>query len=190
MHLISLSIHSTMGKIHIQSTPPSLEIHQQPADQTIKQPKAELTIFKTSSQLLIDQTEAWNNLDLKSAFVRIREAAENGHQAVLEGIARRAEEGDDLLHIERGGNAIKEHAIKHTIRDHTYDTGHTPPFLAVKESYTPSRLKVDWQTKKPIVDVKSHAPTFHPERGHVDITMEHYPSVTLSVVGGQMNEVV
>ena len=187
MHLPSLLIHSTMGKIHVQSTPPGLEIQQHPADQTIEQPKAELTISKTSSQLLIDQKEAWNNLDLKSAFVRIREAAENGHQAVLAGIARRAEEGDDLLHIERGGNVIKDHAIRNAHRDYTYDTGHTPPFLAVKESYTPSRLKIDWQTKKPIVDVKSHAPTFHPERGHVDITMEHYPSVTLSVAGNQVN---
>jgi len=179
-----------MGKIHVQSTPPGLEIQQHPADQSIEQPKAELTISKTPSKLMIDQKEAWNNLDLKSAFVRIKEAAQDGRQAVLEGIARHAEEGDDLLHIERGGNAIKDHAIKNSTPEHTYDTGHIPPFLAVKESYMPSRLKVDWQTKKPIVDVKSHAPTFHPERGHVDITMEHYPSVTLSVVGGQMNEVV
>ncbi|GGE36203.1 hypothetical protein GCM10011391_13750 [Pullulanibacillus camelliae] len=190
MQIPSLTIHSTMGQIHVQSTPPEVEIQQHPADQTIEQPKAEMSTSRTPSKLTIDQKEAWNNLNLKSAFVRISEAAENGRQAVLEGIARRAEEGDDLLHIERGGNPIKDHAVQNAKPDYTYDTGHTPPFLAVKESYTPSQLSVNWQTKDPVVDVQSHAPTFQPVHGHVDISMAQYPSVTMSVAGKQINEVI
>ncbi|GGH76712.1 hypothetical protein JOD43_004339 [Pullulanibacillus pueri] len=181
MNIPSLSIHSTMGKIQIQSTGPQLEVHQGQTQQTIEQPKAEMTIERTPSKLTIDQTQAWNNLNLKSAFVRISEAVDEGHQAVMEGIARRAEEGDDLLHIERGGNPIKAHAVQNAQQKGSYSTGSTPPFQAVKESYSPSEVEINWQTKKPEIAATSEPPSFQFQRGQVNISMAQYPSVDISI---------
>ena len=45
---------------------------------------------------------------MKSVFRRSAENAQFGKQSVMEGIARRAQEGQQLVQIENGGNAIAE----------------------------------------------------------------------------------
>ena len=53
-----------------------------------------MEISVTPGKLTIDQTQAWEELDRKHVFKRIEEAAQQGHEDVMEGIARTAEEGD------------------------------------------------------------------------------------------------
>jgi hypothetical protein len=187
MQMPHLEMHSVFGRIGMTTRNAQLEIQTAKADLTIEQPKAEMQIERTPAKIHIDQKEAWNNLNLKSAFVRIREAAEAGRQAVIEGIARRVDEGNELMAIEEGGNPIVEQARRDSLITMSYDTGHTPPFLAVKISVDPAQLHIDWQTHAPIIQSTPHAPeiTYHP--GQVNIYMEQYPSLTIQAVGGQVD---
>jgi hypothetical protein len=182
-----LQMNSVQGRIGIQSSRAQIEIHSNHAEQSIQQPKAELHIDRTPSKLSIDQTQAWNNLNLKSVFVRIRDAATAGHQAAMEGIARRAEQGDELMKIENGGNPIVSQAVENSEHHGSYDTGSVPPFEAVKIHYQPSRVNIQWQTHAPIISAKQNHPTINYQPGQVNIYMDQYPSLSIKVVGGQIN---
>ncbi|MTT31561.1 hypothetical protein GMB86_05970 [Terrilactibacillus sp. BCM23-1] len=183
-----LEMHQVYGRIGIRRHDATLEIEQKKAVQSIQQPKAVMNIQREPARVLIDQTEAWHNLDLKSARVRITEAAQAGRQAIFEGIARRASEGDELMHIERGGNPIAEQAIRHGTQDHHYDTGHVPSSEAVKISGDAGKLKIDWKTHAPKIDVELNPPRFTSEPGLVQIFMEQYPSLSFEAKGLYVDE--
>lgn len=186
-------MHQVFGRISIQTQKAALTIHQPKATQTIEQPKAEMTVERKPAQVRIDQTEAWHNLNLKSARVRIAEAADAGKQAVLEGIARRARDGNELLHIERnkGKNLIAKQAADHVVLSvigTRYETGSTPPFQAVRYDVVPGSLKINWQTHKPIVRAEPQAPEYAFQPGQVTISMERYPSLDIQAVGLYVDE--
>lgn len=171
----------------------SQEIRQPKADQSIQQPKAEMNVERQSAKVMIDQSAGWHNLDMKSAPVRIREAAQAGTQAVLDGISRRAREGNELLHIERnkGRNLIAKQAADHVdmavIGTH-YNTGSTPASQAVKYQVIPAQLNVSWKTHHPVIQSTPRAPeyTYHP--GKVNIAMQQYPSLDIQAVGLYVDE--
>ena len=183
-HLI---MHSVQGKIGMRSSKGKLKIYYSNADLSIQQPKAELKIKKTSSKLYIDQTQAWNNLNLKSAFVRIRDMSNMGRQAVLEGIKRRVDQGDTLMKIENKGNPIKSQAIENSQSQGGYDTGHVPPTDAVKIQYQPTQLDIQWHIHQPDIKVTTHKPQYHYQPGELNIYVRQYPSLTINMAGNQVN---
>ncbi|MFD2615835.1 DUF6470 family protein [Terrilactibacillus laevilacticus] len=183
-----IEMHQVYGRIGIRRHDATLQIEQKQAVQLIQQPKADMNIQREPARVLIDQTEAWHNLDLKSARVRIAEAAQAGRQAIFEGIARRAAEGDELMHIERGGNPIAEQAIRHGMKDHHFDTGHIPPSEAVKISGDAGKLTIDWKTHAPKIDVELNPPKITSEPGSVQIFMEQYPSLSFEAKGLYVDE--
>ncbi|MCI1858733.1 MAG: DUF6470 family protein [Sporolactobacillus sp.] len=183
-----LEMHQVYGRITMRTQPASLAIRQPHAEQSIEQPKATLTIDRRPAQLTIDQSAAWHNLDLKSAIVRNRESAQAGRQTVLDGIARRAREGDELLHIEqkKGKNVLAQQAAARAAAAYigtTYDTGHTPPFLSVRYTIDPGYLHVDWQRHNPQIQSTTHAPEYTYYPGDVQIKMAQYPSLDIRAVG-------
>ncbi|GEB77200.1 DUF6470 family protein [Sporolactobacillus inulinus] len=183
-----LEMHQQFGKIAIHSERANLALHQSPAEQSIQQPKAKMSLERTPAQVTIDQSNGWHNLDLKSARVRIAEAADAGRQAVRDGIMRRAQEGDELLHIERskGKNLIAKQAADHAhnavIGTH-YQTGNTPASEAVHCEVSPARLQVDWQTHAPILSAVPHAPEASFQPGQAVTSMAQYPSLEIQAVG-------
>ncbi len=184
MQLPSLSIQTTPAKIGIQTQNASLDIHTAPADLSIEQPTPELNITSKPARVMIDSTQAWNNLNLKSAFVRIKEAAENGHQAVLEGIARRVQEGDQLMHIDRKSNAIKQIAEQHAFQsDGGYDTGSVPPSEAVQITVEPGELNIEASAHQPVFNVQTHAPDISYTPGNVSIYLTQHPDITIEPQG-------
>ncbi|WKB37357.1 DUF6470 family protein [Terrilactibacillus sp. S3-3] len=136
----------------------------------------------------MDQTDAWHNQDLKSAFTRIADAAQDASQDVLEGIARRAQQGDELLHLERhhGSNLIAEQAGENAalavVGTH-YDTGSTPAYQSVKYYVDPGSLNISWEMHAPDIEVTTHVPEITYFPGNVGISMQQYPSLTIEAVG-------
>ncbi|MFT8319206.1 MAG: DUF6470 family protein [Sporolactobacillus sp.] len=183
-----LEMHQVFGQIAVQTQNAEEAIRQPQAELSIQQPKAEMTIERQPAQLQIDQSEAWHNLDLKSARVRIAEAAEAGSNAVLEGIARRAEEGDELLKLgpNKGKNMFAQFAADHVndavIGTH-YNTGSTPASEAVRLSATPGSLTINWRTHQPEIQPTVHAPEYRYQPGRVNVTMSRYPSLEMHAVG-------
>ena len=110
-------------------------------------------------QLTIDQSEAWAQMDIKPISQRTAENAQEGKQKALEGLARRAREGDDLMHIERGGNAIAAHAKENgKFMQKQTGLGWIPSPFSVKMHYEQAKVQFDVQTQKPIIDVQVRQP--------------------------------
>jgi hypothetical protein len=189
MNFPQLRMESTFGRIGITSQKPIQEIEQLHANMTIKQPKAELTIQRTSGKLTIDQTQAWEDMDLKHIFKRIDEFAKNGYQDWLEGMARKSQEGDDMMRIENGGNSIADHAkISSESPIYEINIGFIPSHFSVKTNYQPVNLEIDWITNKPEINVKVNMPHHVYTPGVIRGEMKQWPSLKVEVISTEIDE--
>lgn len=183
MHFPQIRMQSQMAQIQIQQTKGRQEIRQPKADLSIQQPRAQVSMKTTPSKLQIDQTQAWEDMNLMHIFRRNDKFAQEGMNAALEGAGRRAAEGTELMKIENGGNPIASQAIRN---------GHTPmkslgikfipSHFSVKTSYQPSKVQIDVQTNKPIIEATPRRPEHHYEPGSVDISMKQYQSLEIDFV--------
>lgn len=182
MNIPQLQIQTTRGVLGLQITKPTQEIEQPRAIQSQQQPAAILEMSTTTPKLSIDTTENRADLDLKSVFKRTEEYAQNGKQGVMEGIARRAEQGRQLAQIENGGNAIADIAKQSA----------TPPpaslgirfvgdRMKLQVSFQPGTLDIQATPQKPINDVTIQRPIHHYNQGKVTGEMEQWPSIQIDV---------
>jgi Family of unknown function (DUF6470) len=189
MNVPQIRLESTSAKIGLTIHRPVQEIQQLPADLVIKQPKADLQIDRTPSQLTIDQTEAWEDMDLKHISRRIEEFAQKGYEDWLTGLARMAQEGDDLMRIENGGNPIQEHAkINSESPIYEFNIGFIPSANSVKINYQPSVVKLNWETHKPEIDVQVNKPVHQYTPGSVNIDLIQKPALSIDFVGLHVDE--
>lgn len=183
MKLPQIRMESQLAKIGMNQRMSKLHIKQNPAILTIEQAKASLTMETSPSKLTIDQSQAWEQMNLKSTAKCIAENAEKGINSVAEGMARRAEQGDELMKIEAGGNPIVSQA---------YTNGHKaskrlgikfiPEPFSVKIHYEPSDLHIEVETKRPIIYVEVGKPEITFERGQANIYIEQYEQLHIDFV--------
>jgi hypothetical protein len=182
MNFPQITMQSTFGKIGITTQNAQLTIEQPPAELSIEQPPAEMVVEKTQSRLTIDQSKARADVDLKSARERIADAAQHGHQAAMEGIARRSQEGEELLKIENGGSAITAQAERiRMVPQQDFNIGWIPSSGSVQINYDPGRLDINWRVNKPIIKSQTHQPIMNYYPGKVDIQMKQYPSLNIDI---------
>lgn len=173
-----IRLQSTFAQIEMTTSPGKLEMEQPAADLRIEQPAAEMTIERTPSKLTIDQTKAREDVDLKSVRVRIGEAAQLGKQAVLEGISRRIQDGDELMRIENGGNPIKTQAKRNSEGPtKQFGLAWIPSAGSVKEEYDPGNVEIDWKTHDPIIENHSNKLSIDYQPSQVQINMKNYASL-------------
>ncbi len=182
----------TLPQIRIQSQPALIglktirsvqEIRQLKAEQSIQQPKAELSINTQKGTLTIDQTQAWNDMDLKSVFVRTEEAAQLGRSDLLEGIARRAQEGDQLMRIEDGGNPITEQALVNMgnqMKD--WNIGWIPSAGSVKINYQPANVDIQFKANKPIIETTPKKVEHNYQQGKVEVSLHQHSFLKIDFV--------
>ncbi|MED1489215.1 DUF6470 family protein [Bacillus smithii] len=183
MEFPQIRIQSQKAQIAIATTPPKQTIEQPPAQLDLKQAKAELHIERIRGGLTIDQTKAWESMDLKPISKRIEEAAEIGYQDWLEGIARRAEDGRELMEIEHKGNPLAEQAKRNSEPpEHQFNIGFIPPYFSVKLHYEPDRLKIDWDLHKAENHTKAQKPIIDYRPGNVSVQMAQYPALKIDFV--------
>ena len=182
MQMPRLQMTTEMAKLGLQIERPTQRIEQPRANLEIEQPAAILEIRREDPKLTIDSTEAWASMNLKSVRRSIEEFAQAGRQGLLEGIARRAEEGDRLMRIEQGGEAIQEIAKQNA----------TPPPAPINVRFLLGRFGVETSYEKGSVDiqVEQQAPRIHSQRqapiheytpGKVTGVMEQYPQIHIDV---------
>ena len=117
---------------------------------------------------------------MKSVFKRTAEYAQLGKQGAMEGIARRAQEGQQLAQIENGGNPIAEIAKQN-------GTPPTAPLgirfvgdrTKLQMSFQPGTLDIQATPQKPINDVTIQAPIHRYTQGKVTGEMEQWPSIQI-----------
>lgn len=190
MRMPHLEIKTTNGKIGIQSKAAKLSIHPQKADLQIRQPKAEMKIHVKPGKLLIDQSKAFSEEHLKPVSELIADYAKRGKQAVLQGIARKVQEGDALMNIQNGGHPIADIAKRDSTDPQLeYNIGWIPnSVFDVKIHYIPSKLSIQWSIHKPIIKATPHHPQYKYSPGTVDVYMKQWPSIHIKEVGGKYDQ--
>lgn len=180
MQLPQIQMTSLMGKIAIEQSKGDMDIVQPKAEMTIEQPKAVLSMQTTKGTLTIDQSQAWEETNLMGPIRLSEKIAQEGKQAALEGVQRRAEQGAQLIDIHLGGNVIKEQAIQngHPVYKEP-QIAYIPSPLSVKIQYQKGQLQMDVETQKPIIDVKVNKPHINFQRGDVHVSVAQHPSLTI-----------
>jgi len=183
MQLPQIRLESQMAKIQIQKTPPQQRIQQPEAEMSIQQPKADLSITTKPSKLTIDQTEAWEDLNLMHISKRIEKFVDEGHKAAMEGTARRARQGAELMKIENAGNPIANQAITNAF-DQMKRIGikFIPSHFAVKTNYEPSEVQIDVKVNEPIIHVQPQKPVHTYATGDVSVSMRQYQDLQIGFV--------
>jgi hypothetical protein len=183
MNFPQIRMQSTPASIGIKTTPGKLEVETPPPALDIQQPKAKMEIERRASKLTIDQTEARADMDLKSVRRRIEDFARQGHEDWLAGLARMAQDGDELMRIENGGNAIAEQA-KRNSEDPMYDfnIGWIPSAGSVKIQYDPGEVKVNFEPQKVINNTQVVKPHINVSKAQVDISLQKYADLKIDFV--------
>ncbi|BBW97640.1 MULTISPECIES: DUF6470 family protein [Geobacillus] len=182
MNFPQIQIHTTKAILGLHMEKPIQHIEQPKADLSIEQKPATLTIDSQPARLTIDQSKAWRDMGLLDPFDSTRKFAEEGREALLEGIARRAQEGDQLMKIENRGNAIAAMAAEKGF--HPYkQLGITfiPSVHSVDIGYQPSYLDMKIDANKPIIKANVNRPIHEYKPGNVSAYMIQYPTIKMDV---------
>lgn len=178
-----IRMESTMGQIGMRTISARQLVEQPKAILEIKQPPAEMEIKRTPGKLTIDQTQAWEDMNLKSIPRLMEEFAQNGRSQLLEGIARRAEEGGELMRIERGGSPIPNISKQNSEKPQApINIAFIPSHFSVKINYDPGSLDIHWKQNKPIINVEPQKPKVEYDPGNVDIYVDREPSLKIDFV--------
>jgi hypothetical protein len=175
-----IRLQSTFAQTELQIQKPVQQIQQPRAELSMEQPKAELTMQRTPGRLTIDQTQAREDMDLKSVARRIEEAAQLGRQDWLEGLARVAQDGNEMMRIEHGGGAIVRQAKRNSEgAPKEFNIGWIPSHFSVKINYEPGSVDIQWQQRRPVLDVQINKPVHEYTPGATQVNMANYSSLDI-----------
>lgn len=178
-----IQMHSHMAQIRIEQTSGKQEIHQPQAEISIQQPRAELSNHTTPSKLTIDQTLAWEDMNLKSIMRLVEQFAEEGEKHAESGIARRAQQGDELMEIENDGNPVVQQAKQNSEAEQKQlGIIFIPSRFSIHTDYEPADVQVDVTTHRPEVDNKAMKPVHYYQPGTVHTSLEQYQDLRIDVV--------
>ncbi|MCA1055296.1 DUF6470 family protein [Rossellomorea aquimaris] len=183
MNVPQIRLQSTPASIGIKTTPGKVEIETPPPALDIQQPKAKMEIVRRPSKLTIDQTEARADMDLKSVRRRNEEFSKRGYEDWLSGLARVAQDGDELMMIENRGNAIAEQANRNG-EDPIYEfnIGWIPSAGSVEIQYDPGEVKVNFTPQKVVNNTQVVKPNVNVSKAQVDISLQRYADLQIDFV--------
>ncbi|MCG1021584.1 hypothetical protein EKQ44_07820 [Sutcliffiella horikoshii] len=180
MHFPQIRLQSTFAQTELQIQKPVQQIQQPRAEISIEQPKAELMMQRRPGRLTIDQTQAREDMDLKSVARRIEEAAQLGRQDWLAGLARVAQDGNEMMKIEHGGGAIVRQAKRNSEGPpKEFNIGWIPSHFSVKINYEPGSVDIQWHQRKPVIDIEINKPVHEYTPGATQVSMANYSSLEI-----------
>ncbi|PWA12626.1 hypothetical protein DCC39_05230 [Pueribacillus theae] len=183
MNIPQIRMESKFARIGIAHEPPVQEMEQPKAELSIQQPPAELTIERIPGKLTIDQVQAWEEMNLKSPFRLTEEFAQTGYHDWLNGMGRIAEQGDELMRIENGGNPIADQAKENSENPlYEFNIGWIPSPFSVKINYTPGKIEIQSKVNKPIIEANPNKPVHRYRPGKVNIYVERLNSLAIDFV--------
>lgn len=183
---MQLSISTKPGLIGIRTTPGQLNMESRVARLEMHQKHVMLNIETRRPVLEINQYSSRAQLGFKTTGDVSHENAQLGKQKAMEYIANKAEEGNRLKAIEKGGNAIREIAIDKAWPQKQRQGGFTP-IVGSEFHATPGEVVIT----PPPVENPTHIGyeaeyipgelnvQFSPAR--VDIYMRQYPEINIDV---------
>ncbi|MBS4195505.1 DUF6470 family protein [Lederbergia citri] len=183
MQIPQIRMESQFAKIGMETVSARQSIQQPNADLHIEQPQADMKMRTIPGRLTIDQSQAWEDMDIKSIFQRVRENAQRGRQKLLEGIARVAREGNEMLDIHSGRDVLVEQA-KRKANPPPVDTNinWVPSPFSVIIHYEPGKTDIQFQTRKPVIDARIRKPIISYVPGDVNIYLRQQNSLKIDFV--------
>lgn len=186
-------------KLKIRTQPAILDWNRTPAQQTtpaisketlkldIKEPKVEMT--STKLRVKIDQSECFNESGLKNNRALLDEMVSRSQQAVSEGIAHRVDEGNQMMAIESGQDAIAENADYNAWERFYHEFG-LVTMPRSRPSFTVEEGDVDYQYQKGEVNIlngpfKIDGGTYTPWK--LEFYLKQKNSITITPVGDEVD---
>jgi len=180
MNIPQLQVTTTKALLGMTTQQPTQRIEQPKATLDIQQPKADMKINTTRSRLSIDTTEARADRDLKSAARRTTEVTQYARSEVMNGIARRADDGNELMKIENGGSGMQSFAER-AFRQPYSSLGikFIPSYGSVKVSFEPGSVDIRVEPQRVINNSVANKPNHTYTPGKVTTELIQKPSIQI-----------
>jgi len=180
MNIPKLQIQSTKAQIGLDIQKAVQEIEQPQAKLDLQQPKAKISMQSQKSKLIIDAHEARESMDFKSSMSRTRDVAQQSIQDALEGTARRAQEGDELMQIENGGSPIADQAKRRGKQPYSsINIKFIPEAGGVKVNFEPGKLDILVEPQKVVNNSTINKPIHNYTPGKVKVDLLQEPSLKI-----------
>lgn len=172
--------------IDLQIHDPVQKIRQPRATQHIEQPAAILEINTTPGKLKIDSSQARRDIGMIGPIESSKNYAEKGRQKVLEGMARRAKEGRQMM--ENAGKDLGRQTIKNIAKQNhgpkrvPFNIKFVPSVGSVEIEYIPGKTDINITPQKPKIDVQVNKPIHEYTPGKVTGEVLQYPRVEIDVI--------
>ncbi|WP_318615795.1 DUF6470 family protein [Sporosarcina sp. YIM B06819] len=180
MNIPQLQVTTTKALLGLTTQQPKQQIEQPTATLDLQQPQADMTINTTKSRLSIDTTEARVDMDLMSSARRTEEVAQYARSEASNGIARRAEDGNELMKIENGGNPMHSFADRAFRQPYSsLNVKFIPSYGSVKVSFEPGNVDIRVEPQQ-VINKSSANKTMHTYTpGKVSIELLQKPSTQI-----------
>lgn len=172
--------------LDLQIHDPVQIIRQPKATQHIEQPAAILEINTTCGQLIIDSSQARRDIGMIGPLESVENYAKEGKKAVLEGIARRAREGRQMM--KNAGKDLGRQTIQNIAKQNhgpkrvPFNVKFVPSVGSVKIDYIPGETEINITPQKPKIDVQVNKPIHEYTPGKVTGEVLQYPRVEIDVI--------
>jgi hypothetical protein len=171
-------------KYNLKNVPATQRIEQKPANMQIEQPAAILEINTTKGEFQIDAEQFWGELGFKKPGVLMEEYANKGKEEILSGIARRVQEGRQLMLNAgkgQGAKTIQSIAKQNTGAEKPVPSNikFIPSYQSIKVQFTPGEVNIDVQRNQPKINVEIQKPVHEYTPGDVQMEILQYPSLKI-----------
>ena len=139
-----------------------------------------------AARLEIDSTQAMIEAGRIPALESVERYAAFGRQMGQQATSQAAAEGDQMMRIEQGGNAVARVAkSRDTPPAEVTTLGFIPRSLdRVKINYTPAEVRINYTAEKPRIEGQINRPELNVTEGTVDIYLREQNQLDMWPVGG------
>jgi hypothetical protein len=184
MQVPQIRLQQTHAKIGLRITQPVQELQQKPAELSIKQESAKMSIENKPSQLRIDDEQFWNDLGYKSIPTLSQESVQHGRETVLDYIATKAQEGDQLGKIEHKSDAIVGIVTEKLLPQKAdFNIGFIPSPGSVKIQFTPAEIHIDWKKGGADIQVTPNKVEHNYTPGKTEVYLQQRQQLQIDFVG-------
>lgn len=184
MNIPQIQIHTTDAKLGLNIEKPRQIIRQPKATQHIEQPAAIVDIKTTNGLMKIDTSQARRDVGMIGPLESSAKYAAEGRRKAMQGMARRASEGRQMMDIAHNKNAIPAIAKKNTFPTKAkIGIGFIPSIGSVKLDYIPAKLDINVQTQQAKISAQVNKPIHEYTQGKVSGNMIQHASIDIDVIG-------
>lgn len=183
MNIPQIQIQTTKAELGLNIEEPKQIIRQPQATQHIEQPAAIIEMETTHGIMRIDSSQARRDIGMIGTIESTQNYAAAGRQKAMQGIARRASEGRQMMDIAHNTNAITTIAKNNSFPiPAKLGLDFIPSIGSVKLDYTPASLDINVQPQKANISSQVNKPIHEYTQGKVTGYMLQNPSIEIDVI--------